>query len=118
MASNDLLYLGFVNSVKAKLNLDERKLIERIQECEKENHNFKIILLTIKDNIFFDLDLSDKANYSVFFLNEIKREIKELKDKVDTLTTEMGNMKSEINNLRLDVYSLKADNKILRKEMN
>jgi regulator of replication initiation timing len=131
-------YLGFVNSVKAKNIPNEEKFVERIKECEKVNPNFKIFLFTIKDNILFDLELADKANYSLYFRNEVKREIKELKDKVDTLTTEMGSMKTEmgsmktemgsmktemgsmkteISKLRKDVDSLKDDNKSLRKEM-
>ena len=128
-------YLGFVNSVKAKRDLDEENLIKRIKECEGLYPNFKIFLFTIKDNLLFDLELSDKANYSVYFRNEVKREIKELKDtltkeigsiksemgnmktEMGNMKTEMGDMKKEISNLRTDVDSLKNDNRILREEM-
>lgn len=107
-------FLGFVNSVKAKRDLIEENFIKRIKKCEGLYPNFKIFLFTIKDNLLFDLELSDKANYSVYFRNEVKREIKELKD---TFTTEIGNMKREISDLRMDVDILKNDNIILREEM-
>ena len=135
-------FLGFVNRVKAKRDLIEENFIKRIKKCEGLYPNFKIFLFTIKDNLLFDLELSDKANYSVYFRNEVKREIKELKDtftteigsikseigsikseigsiksEIGNMKTEMGSMKREINDLRMDVDILKNDNIILREEM-
>jgi regulator of replication initiation timing len=110
-------YLGFVNSVKAKNIPNEEKFVERIKECEKVNPNFKIFLFTIKDNILFDLELADKANYSLYFRNEVKREIKELKDKVDTLTTEMGSMKTEMGSMKTEMGSMKTEMGSIKTEM-
>ena len=136
-------YLGFVNDIKAQKDLNKEDFVKRIQECERLYPKFKIFLFTIKDNTLFDLELADKANYSVYFRNEIKREIKELKGtltkeignmkkeigsinmkmegmkaEINNIKTEMGDMKTEIGNLRTDVNSLKNDNNILRKEIN
>ena len=82
-------YFGFVNEVNAKSGLKERDFIENIKNFELQNPNYKIFLFIIKDNTFFDLPLDNKADYSTFYRNEIKKEIKEMKTEIKEMKTEI-----------------------------
>jgi len=66
-------FLCFVNEVNAKSGLKERDFIENIKNFELQNPNYKIFLLIIKDNTFFDLPLEDKEDYLTSYRNEIKK---------------------------------------------
>ena len=96
-------YFGFVNEVNAKSGLKERDFIENIKNFELQNPNYKIFLFIIKDNTFFDLPLNDKADYSTFYRNEIKKELKEMKTEVKT---EIKEMKTEIQEIKKNIQNL------------
>ena len=97
-------YFGFVNEVNAKSGLKERDFIENIKNFELQNPNYKIFLFIIKDNTFFDLPLDDKADYSTFYRNEIKKEIKEIKNQ---FTSEIKEMKTEIKGMKTEIQEIK-----------
>ena len=89
-------YFGFVNDSNAKEGIDEKNFEERIKKFEKD-YKLKIFLFIIKDNTLFDLKLEDKADYSLFFRNEMKNEITGMKNEISEMKNEMKNEISEMN---------------------
>ena len=90
-------YFGFVNDSNAKEGIDEKNFEERIKKFEKD-YKLKIFLFIIKDNTLFDLKLEDKADYSLFFRNEMKNEITGMKNEISEMKNEMKNEISEMKN--------------------
>ena len=83
---------------KKNFNLD--KFLEEVNEYEKDNQNFKIILFNIIDNKLFDLNLDEKVEYSLHFRNEIKNEIKtmkmEIKEEIKEVKEQISEIKGEV----------------------
>jgi len=115
--SEQYYYLGFVNDVKAEKDLNKENFVKRIQECERLYPKFKIFLFTIKDNTLFDLKLADKANYSVYFRNEIKKEMEGMKTNIGNMEKDIGNMKKEIGSINMKMEGMKTEIDNIKKNM-
>ena len=102
-------YFGFLNDVKAKNEVDENEFIKKVQDYEKQNGDFKIFLFLIKNNTIFDLELSDKAEYSVFFRNELKKEINQLKNEVTGIKNEITGIMKEITGIKNEITGIKNE---------
>ena len=115
--SEQYYYLGFVNDVKAEKDLNKENFVKRIQEYERLYPKFKIFLFTIKDNTLFDLKLADKANYSVYFRNEVKREMEGMKTNIGNMEKDIGNMKKEIGSINMKMEGMKTEIDNIKKNM-
>ena len=83
-------YFGFLNEKNATKKIDEKLLIEKIREFEQQNKNYRIFLFIIKDNKFLGLNLEEQANYSVHYLNQMKKEKLVLEEKINTLNDQLN----------------------------
>ena len=106
---------------KKNFNLD--KFLEEVNEYEKDNQNFKIILFNIKNNKLFDLNLDEKVEYSLHFRNEIKNEIKtmkmEIKEEIKEVKDEIKReVKEQISEIKGEVKEQISEIKGEVKEIN